>query len=336
MKEVESILKDIESGKIAPIYFLMGEEVYFIDEISNYIANNVLSEQEKGFNQMVVYGKETRIADIISSAKRYPMMAPYQVIIVKEAQALPGNIDDLCSYIEYPQPQTILVFCYKHKVLDKRKKITKLLSQGENVLFESKPLKEHQVSDWIKKYVTKKQRVIDVKAVEMLVEFIGTDLSRIANELEKLFIVCASSITPEDIEKNIGVSKDYNIFELQRALIEKDTQKTLQIINYFSEHSTEHPVIKIVSVLYSFFQKVLLYHGLKDFSDTNAAAQLKISPYFVKDYRVVAQRVSMRSVSQILEKMRTLDARSKGVDIGQVSSSQLYKELFLLLSGRVL
>lgn len=334
MKEVDLILKDIKSGNLAPIYFLMGEEPYFIDLISNYIAANVLSEQEKGFNQMILYGKEATLSDIINNAKRYPMMAPYQVIIVKEAQGLSGNWDDLYAYVEQPQTQTILVFCYKYKTLDKRKKITKLLAQGKSVLLESKPLRDYQMGAWITSYVAAKEYRIDAKAVQMLVDFIGTDLSRMANELDKLFVAAVETrqITPEIIEENIGISKDFNVFELQRALIEDNRRGVARILQYFSAHSKEYSIIQIVATLYSFFQKVLTYHGLKDFSETHAAHQLKVPPYFVKDYRAMAQRLPMRSVSQILMELHHLDAKSKGVGVSQSDSVELYKELFLLLS----
>jgi len=226
MDEVVKIVNDIKAGNIKPIYFLMGEEPYYIDKLSEYIEQNILSEEEKGFNQTVLYGRDVTVEDIVSTAKRYPMMADRQVVIVKEAQDLSRTIDKIESYVNNPMETTVLVFCYKYKTLDKRKKVTKLLAQN-GIVYESKKLYENQVGDWIKRVLAGKKYTIDPKANAMLVEFLGTDLSKINNELEKLQIILPQGtvITPQHIEENIGFSKDYNVFELRKAIGERNQLK---------------------------------------------------------------------------------------------------------------
>jgi DNA polymerase-3 subunit delta len=226
MDEVIKIVNDIKAGNIKPIYFLMGEEPYYIDKLSDYIEETVLTEEEKGFNQTVLYGRDVSVEDIVSTAKRYPMMAERQVVIVKEAQELSRTIDKLESYAENPMPTTVLVFCYKYKTLDKRKKVTKVLAKN-GLVYESKKLYENQVGDWIKRVLAGKKYAIEPKASAMLVEFLGTDLSRINNELEKLKIIlpAGSTITAHHIEENIGFSKDFNVFELRKAIGERNQLK---------------------------------------------------------------------------------------------------------------
>ena len=226
MDEVVKIINDIKAGKIKPIYFLMGEEPYYIDKITEYLEENLLTEDEKGFNQMVIYGRDTTIEDVVANAKRYPMMAERQVVIVKEAQELSKTIDQLEKYAENPQPTTVLIFAYKYKSLDKRKKVTKTLEK-HGVVYESKKMYENQVGQWIKRVLQARDYNIEPKAMAMLVEFLGNDLSRIANELTKLEIILpkGSTITPNHIEENIGISKDYNFFEFSDAIIEKNRDK---------------------------------------------------------------------------------------------------------------
>src|SRR6476620_8934787 len=256
MDEVVKIVNEIKSGNIKPIYFLMGEEPYYIDKLSDYIEQNVLTEEEKGFNQTVLYGRDVSMEDIISTAKRYPMMAERQVVIVKEAQELARTIDKLESYAENPMPSTVLVFCYKYKTLDKRKKVTKLLAKS-GVVYESKKLYENQVGDWIKKVLAGKKYGIEPKASAMLVEFLGTDLSKINNELEKLQIILpkGSTITPKHIEENIGFSKDFNVFELQNALGSKNQLKAYKIAQYFADNPKDNPMVVTTSLVFSFFTK---------------------------------------------------------------------------------
>ncbi|MFJ1492045.1 DNA polymerase III subunit delta [Capnocytophaga canis] len=330
MKESKSIIANIKKGQIAPIYFLMGDEPYFIDEIANYIENNVLSEDEKGFNQMILYGQDVSVSDIVNNAKRFPMMASHQVIIVKEAQNLGNSIEDLVPYVENCTPTTVLVMCYKYKTLDKRKKLVKSLAKN-GVLLESKKLYEKDVIHWISEVLKEKKYTIQPKATQMLVEFLGTDLSRIANELDKLTIIVPqnSEITPEIIEKNIGISKDFNNFELRRALGERDELKTMRIINYFADNPKDNPIVVTLGTLYTFFQELLAYHGLTDQSDQNVAKVLGKNPYFVKEYHIAARNYPMKTVSGIIEKLREIDMKSKGVGSVNMSQSDLLKELVI-------
>lgn len=330
MDEVKKIIEDIKNGKIAPIYFLMGEEPYFIDIISDYIQNNILSEDEKGFNQMVLYGQDVSVSDIVNNAKRFPMMAPYQVIIIKEAQNLGNSIEDLNSYVENYSPTTILVFCHKYKVLDKRKKLVKALAK-ECVLFESKKMYENQVLTWIPTVFKEKGFVIHPKATQMLVEFLGTDLSRIHNEIEKLTLIVAkgTEISPEIIEKNIGISKDFNNFELRKAIGEKDEFKAVRITKYFADNPKDNPIVVTLGILYTFFQQLLTYHGLSEHSDKNVASALKINPYFVKEYHTAARNYPMKKVSAIIAGLRDIDLKSKGVGAVNASQADLLKDLIV-------
>ena len=328
MDEVLKIVNDINSGNIKPIYFLMGEEPYYIDKLSDYIEQNVLAEEEKGFNQTVLYGRDVTIEDIIATAKRYPMMAERQVVIVKEAQDLTRTIDKLESYVENPMLSTVLVFCYKYKTLDKRKKMTKLIDKV-GVVYESKKLYDNQVGDWIKRVLSGKNYSIEPKANAMLVEFLGTDLSKINNELEKLQIILpkGSTITPKHIEENIGFSKDFNNFELLNALGSRNQLKAFQIVQYFSDNQKANPLVVTTSTIFGFFIKILKYHGLKDRNPKNVASVLGVSPYFLKDYDLALKNYPMKKVSQIVTALRDIDVKSKGVGANSLSQSDLLREM---------
>lgn len=330
MDEVIKIVNDIKAGAIKPIYFLMGEEPYYIDKLSDYIEQHVLSEDEKGFNQTVLYGRDVSIEDIIGTAKRYPMMAERQVVIVKEAQDLTKTIDKIESYAENPMPTTVLVFCYKYKTLDKRKKVTKLLEKN-GLVYESKKLYENQVGDWLKRVLAGKKLGIEPKASAMLVDFLGTDLSKIANELDKLAIILpqGSTVTPEVIEENIGFSKDFNVFEFRKAIGEKNQLKSYQIAQYFADNPKEHPMVMTTSLVFGFFLQLLQYHGLKDKTPKNVASVLKINPYFVKDYDVALRNYPMKKVSQIVATLRDTDVKSKGVGANALKESDLLKEMLV-------
>ncbi|NND88579.1 MAG: DNA polymerase III subunit delta, partial [Flavobacteriaceae bacterium] len=268
LDKAKAILKDVQQGNLKPIYFLMGEEPYYIDLIANYIEKKVLSEEEKGFNQMILYGRDVTIDDIVGNAKRYPMMADKQVVIVKEAQDLSRTIDNLLPYVVDPQPSTVLVICYKYKKLDARKKITKeIKKRGE--LFESKKLYDDKVPNWIRQILAAKGYTISPKSSQMLTEFLGNDLSKISNELDKLLMLipAGSQITPELIEENIGISKDFNNFELQKAIGDRNVEKAFRIIQYFGQNQKNHPVIVTCAILYGFFTKVMKYHALTNKKD---------------------------------------------------------------------
>lgn len=308
----------------------MGEEPYYIDKLTEFIDDNVLSEEEKGFNQMTIYGKDSSIEEIISNAKRFPMMAERQVVIVKEAQELSRTIDKLESYIENPQPTTVLVFAYKYKTLDKRKKVSKLLAKHA-VLFESKKLYENQVGDWIKRTLSGKGYGIEPKAAAMLVEFLGTDLSKINNELDKLKIILPKGHTfsPKDIEENIGISKDYNNFELRKAIGERDQLKAFKIAEYFAHNPKDNPIVVTTGLVFGFFSQLLQYHGLKDKSKANVASVLKINPFFVKDYEIAFRNYPMRKVSAIITSLRDIDVKSKGVGSNSIPQRDLLNEMLV-------
>ncbi|WP_040280897.1 DNA polymerase III subunit delta [Psychroserpens damuponensis] len=330
MDDVKLIVADIKKGNIKPIYFLMGEEPYYIDAISDYIENNVLVEEEKGFNQMVLYGRDVTIDDIVGNAKRFPMMAERQVVIVKEAQDLSRSIEKLAAYAANPQPSTVLVINYKYKKVDKRKALYKAIKKT-GVAFESKKMYENQVGEWIRRVLAGQNYTISPKASQMLVEFLGTDLSKINNELEKLKIVLpeGTQISAEHVEQHIGISKDYNNFELRKAIGAGDTLKAFKIVKYFADNPKDNPMVMTVSLLFSFFSQLLHYHGLNDKNPRNVASALKINPYFVNEYVTAARNFPMRKVSQVISTLREFDVRSKGVQSNAVPQGDLLKELLV-------
>ena len=323
----KEIISSISNKDFHPIYFLMGEEPFYIDKISDYIAENVLESQEKEFNQSVLYGKEVGIAQIIAEAKQFPFGSTHRVVIVKEAQNI-KNIEDLESYLNNPQPSTLLVICYKYKKLDKRKKFTKTLVK-KALLFESKRLYDNQVPDWIAKYLTEKGHKIEEKASFMLAEFLGTELVNISNELDKLTLIVKKEekITASIVEKNIGISKDYNIFEFQQALGSKNILKSNQIVNHFSANPKAHPLVVTLGMLFSFFQKIMTFHSLKDKSKNSVATELKVNPYFVNQYSIAAQNYSQSKLFDIFTHLKQYDLKSKGVNNTSTKDGELLKEL---------
>lgn len=323
----------------------MGEEPYFIDVIADYIEKNVLSDDEKEFNQTVLYGRDVDMATITGAAKRFPMMSNLQVVIVKEAQnirdILPKekkedkkgekegkNVPLLNSYLENPQKLTILVFCYKYKSIDKRTALAKLLDKHA-VLFESKKLYDNKVPDWITSYLKEKKYTIDPKAAFLLAEYLGADLGKISNELEKLMITLPSGtiINASHIQNNIGISKDYNFFELQSALGKKDVLKANRIVNYFGANSKEHPFVQTITLLNSFFSKILTYHFLKDKSRSNAASALGVNPFFLSDYETAARNYSANKLKSLFSDLREYDLKSKGVGNVSTNEGELLREL---------
>ncbi len=328
MNEINQIVSDIKGGNLHPVYFLMGEEPYYIDKISDYIEENVLDESEKGFNQVVMYGRDVSIEEIVASAKRFPMMAERQVLIVKEAQDLSRTIEKLTSYVENPQPSTVLVLNYKYKKLDRRKKLYKAVAKN-GLIYESKPLYENQVADWIRRVLSGKKYQVEPKAAQMLVEFLGTNLSKISNELDKLTTILPKGtiITPEHVEENIGISKDFNNFELRKAIGDRDILKANRIINYFAQNPKNNPLVMTISLLNSFFTQLLIYHGLQNKSRENVAKALGVRPYFVPDYISAARNYPMRKVAQIIAMLRDADVKSKGVGASNQSQGDILKEL---------
>ena len=334
-KEVtyEEIVRNLKNEVYSPIYFLMGEEDYYIDRISDYLVNHALTETEKEFNLTVLYGADIDIATVINAAKRYPMMSKYQVVVVKEAQHL-RNIEELTYYLQKPLASTILVFCYKHGALDRRKKITAEIEKA-GVLFESKKLKEAQLPGFISSYLKRKQVEIEPKASEMMAEFVGADLNRMAGELEKLIITLPAGhkrITPELIERNIGISKDYNNFELRNALIAKDVLKANQIVKYFEENPKNNPLQVTLAVLFNFFANLMLAYYAPEKTDQGIAAQLGLrSPWQSKDYMIAMQKYSGVKVMQIIGAIRECDAKSKGIGNPSTPDGELLRSLVYMI-----
>ena len=305
----------------------MGEEPFYIDKISDYIAEKVLKAEEKEFNQSVLYGKDVEVAQIISEAKQFPFGAEKRVIIVKEAQNI-KNIEQLETYLDSPQPSTLLVICYKYKKIDKRKKFGKTLCK-KALVFESKRFYDNQVSNWIAKYLSEKGYKIEEKASFMLAEFLGTELSNISNELDKLMLIVKKEekITDSIVEKNIGISKDYNIFEFQQALGSKDILKSNQIVNHFAANPKNHPLVVTLGMLFSFFQKLMTYHSIKDKKRNNVVAELKLNPYFVNQYSSAARNYSQSKLFDIFTYLKQYDLKSKGVNNTSTKDGELLKEL---------
>jgi len=324
----EEIISDLKRRIFKPVYFLAGEEPYYIDLITDYIQDNVLPEAERAFNQIIIYGEDTSVPAIIETSRRFPMMATHQVIIVKEAQTL-KKIEDLVMYVEKPLPSTILVINYKYKSIDKRTKFYKAL-ESNAVYFESARLRDYQVPAWIERFLMAKGIKTDPSASAMLTEFLGTDLHKIANELDKMIITLPKNkpvITTALIEQNIGISKDYNNFELQKAVGERNILKSNMIVNYFANNPKDNPITLSIASLFSFFSKLLTYHYLTDKSKNNVAAALRVNPFFVKDYEVSASKYNLSKTVQIISLLRIYDMKSKGY--GDVSSEpgDLLKEL---------
>jgi DNA polymerase-3 subunit delta len=334
----DDILKDLKNRKFKPIYLLHGEEPYYIDLVAGYVEHQLLPDAEKGFNQTVLYGKDTDVMAVLGAAKRYPMMADYQVVLVKEAQDMKWGKDDddkktinpLLSYLENPLPSTILVFCYKYGKFDKRKKTYKAIDKN-GLIFESNPLYDNKIPDWIEGYVSKKGFRINQQATYMLSEYLGNDLSKIANELEKLMlnINTGQEITLDLVQNNIGISKEYNVFELQAALGKKDVFKVNQIVNYFEANPKANPIVVVLGNLNNFFSKVLAFHYLKD--RANAARELGVNPYFIKDYEQAARSYDYAKSMRIISYLREYDLKSKGVDSNAEDGALLRELMFKIL-----
>ena len=325
----EEIVRDLKNRVYKPVYYLMGEESYYIDRISDYIAQTVLTEEEKEFNQTILYGLETDVATIINTAKRYPMMAEYQVVIVKEAQNV-KKMEELSYYLQKPLASTILVICHKHGVLDKRKKLAAEIDKV-GVLFESKKIKDSQLPGFISSYLKRKSVDIEPKASEMMAEFVGTDLSRMAGELDKLIITLPQGtrrITPEQIERNIGVSKDYNNYELKNALVVRDVLKANKIIKYFEDNPKANPIQTTLSVLFGFFSNLMLAYYAPEKTEQGIANQLGLKlSWQAKEYMAAMRVYSGVKVMQIIGEIRYCDARSKGVENSSLSDGDLLREL---------
>lgn len=325
----EEIARDLKNRIYKPVYYLMGEETYYIDKISEYIAQTVLTDEEKEFNLTVMYGADTEVATIINTAKRYPMMSEYQVVIVKEAQSV-KKMEELSFYLQKPLQTTILVLCHKHGTIDRRKKLAAEIEKV-GVLFESKKIKDAQLPGFIASYLKRKSVDIEPKASEMMAEFVGTDLSRMAGELEKLVITLPQGtrrVTPEHIEKNIGISKDYNVYELRAALVAKDVLKANTIIHFFAQNPKANPIQQTLGGLFGFFSNLMLAYYAPEKTEQGIAAQLGLrSAWQAREYITAMRNYSGVKVMQIIGEIRYSDARSKGVDNSSLSDADLLREL---------
>lgn len=330
----ESVIKDLKEQKFAPVYFLQGEEPYYIDLICDLIENTALPESERSFNQVIMYGKDVDMGVVLNNARRFPMMAQRQVVIVKEAQELADlNKEEgqrlLGNYIQTPLPSTVLVFAHKHKNIDGRKPLAKTLDKMA-VFVDSPKIRDYKLPDWISGYFREKGLTAKPSTLQLLAENIGADLSRLANEIDKLSINLRgkqTEITPELVQEYVGISKDYNIFELQKALVERNVLKANKIIQYFEADPKSNPLVLNVAALFGFFTKVLLVHAATDKSEKALAALLKVNPFFVKDYLAATRTFPLPKTIQIIGFLRQADIRSKGIDSGNATEGEIMKEL---------
>lgn len=331
MKELDSILKNIKNKELQPVYFFHGEEPYYIDVVVKSFENDILEEDERTFGQTVIYGKDTHLSEIVALAKQFPMFGTYNLIIVKEAQDLKFNEEEtkvLEQYLESPVPTTILVFAHKHKKVDSRKKFVKLL-QKAGQLFLSEPVKDYQLAGWIADQCKKYGITTAPNIVHLLAEYLGNDLSRINNELGKLKIILKPQEVLDEklVETHIGISKDYNIFELQKALATKNHEKAMKIAYFIGKKPKTNPFVMLVGNLYNYFSNLILYHTLKTYSQQEIASQLGINPYFVKDFAEASRYYSLKHTTRIISILREIDLKNKGLGANSTTEAELLKEL---------
>lgn len=326
--DYKEILRELKNKIYKPVYFLAGKEPYYIDLITDFIEEKVLDEAEKSFNQTMLYGLDTTVTQVIETCRRFPMMANQQVVIVREAQKL-KKIDDLLVYVENPLNSTILVVAFKYDDLDKRKALYKALSK-KGYYFESDKVPEYQIPGWIDRYLTDRGVMAGPDASKLLSEFLGNDLGKISNELEKLIISLPADNPRIDtalIEKSIGISKDYTPNELWKAIVYRDPLKAARVVNYYATHSKKEIIPVIIPSLFSNFTRVLIFHGLKDRTDGNVVAMLKTYPGYVRDYRAAAALYPVGSVMNIISLIRAFDLKSKGFGDTGSDTGDLLREL---------
>lgn len=320
--EFDQIKKDLKNKIFSPVYFFHGEEPYYTDQLTSYIEKNALDESVREFNQTVLYGRDVNVKDVIHFAKSFPMMGNYQTIIIKEAQEI-KKIEEFESYMEAPMETTILVISFKHKKIDKRKGFYKKLSKSKDVvIFDSKRIRDYEIPKWIERKVSNEGYQIHPVASGLLADHLGNDLSKISNELEKLMINIdpGLEITENEIEQHIGISKDFNIFEFQKALWQRDALKAQRIVNYFEANPKEHPLQMVSVMLHNFFMKVFLYHNIRNMDERKIAAELGINPFFVKDYQQAARIFSQLKVKSIISQIKIMDLKSKGIGSNDAQS----------------
>lgn len=329
MASFDELMKDLTEKKFAPLYFLHGEEPFYIDQIVQYIEQHALAPHEKGFNQTIFYGKDVSLQQVLETARRFPMMAKRQVVIVKEAQGLEElnrtekedkkskekALHPLIAYALKPVPSTVLVFAYKYKKLDQRTELAKKLNELAVCLLSEK-VKDYQLSDWIGKYCQKKGYAIKSEACQLIAEHIGNDLSRISNEIEKMLLnyPAGTSISEEMVFKHIGISKEFNIFELQKALVQRNAHKVFQIVAYLEANPKDNPLIPMIASLFGYFTKILLTHQHLNGGENEVAKVLQLPPFVAKEYIAAAKVFSPARVIRILGYIHQADLRSKGIE----------------------
>ena len=330
LQEINSIISKIKNKVYSPIYFLMGEETYYIDFITELLDKEILNEDEKNFNKTVLYGKDTTVEELISHCKRYPMMSKYQVVFLKEAQDLSRKIETLSSYALNPLMSTVLIVNYKYKSLDKRKKLFKNI-QKFGIVVDFKKIYEDRVPVWIINQLKIDNFTIEPKACSMLVDYLGNDLKKINNQLNKLKIICSQkrNISPKLIEDNIGISKDFNVFELRNAIGIKNLDKSLLICAYLTSNSSKHPLQMTLSSLFNYFIQIFQYHSLENKSQNNVASVLGVNPYFVKDYVNASKYYNMKKISSIISLINDVDLKSKGIGVSNTSNNDLLRQLII-------
>ena len=331
----ETIMRDLKARKFMPVYYLMGDEPYYIDQISDYIADHVLLPEERDFNQTILFGSDTTASQIADAARRYPMMSEFQVLIVKEAQNV-KNTEALEKYFKAPLKSTILVMCHKNGTIDGRKKEYVKAIQTAGVLFESKKLRDRDLPVYIESYLQNHQVSIDPKSVQMIADNIGADLSRLTGELEKLMISLPEQdrrVTPQIVEDQIGISKDFNGFELRDAIVSKNVYKANLIIKYFDENPKAGSIYSFLPMLFNYFQNLMIaYYAPNNKSQEAVAEWLELrSPWAAKDYMTGMRNYAGMKVMQIISKMREIDAKSKGLDNPNTPPGELMKELIFYI-----
>ncbi len=331
MKELELIFKNIKNREFLPIYFFHGEEAYFIDIAVKALENEVLTEDEKAFNQTVVYGKDTNYNDILALARQYPMMGDKQLIIVKEAQDLKLNENEtkiLENYAENPVESTILVFAHKHKKVDSRKKVFKTL-QTKKMLFHSEPIKDYNLAKWIDDEAKNLEIKIAPGISQLLADYLGNNLSRIANELNKMKLVLKNGevLDGKLVETHIGISKEFNVFELQKALGKKDANNAFKIAYFMGKNPKTNPIVMTIGNLYNFFSNVIVYHTLANQSPQTIASEMGVNPYFIKDYAESARLFPLKHATRTISILREIDLKSKGLGAVNMDDSELLKEM---------
>jgi DNA polymerase-3 subunit delta len=327
MSTYQEIISQLSERQYKPVYLLHGNEPFFIDKITDFITNNVLTEAEKGFNQTIFYGRDTEIGSIIETAKRYPMMAEKQVVIIREAQDL-KQLEKLDGYLANPVESTILVFAYKYKKPDGRKKFAKLIKK-HGVVFESKTIYDNQMSKWVESYVHQHQRKITPKATLLISEYIGSNLSLASNEIEKLFISIPEGghIDDNAVSEVIGINKDFNIFEFQNAFGTRDFKKAMQIAIHFGNHQKEHPYVMVISQLGKYFTNLVLMYFSPKASRNDLARMIGVNPYFMDDFYTAKSNFGAGSAVKAIELIREYDVKAKGVNSSGIPSGELLKEL---------